>query len=166
MSSDPTTSDPGATGPTTDDALLAALRRVWERADPAPAGLDEDAIVAVAGADLAVEYALLTRVDSDAHAAVRADADLLTMQFTDGRTSVLVHVTAAERGARRVDGWVDGDVAEVHLLHEDEARHAASEGPRFSFDAVPTGIARLRVVLSTPPHPGAPMQLLTPRFEI
>lgn len=153
--------------PTTDDdALFAALRRMWDGVDPAPAGLGDDMIVALATTDLSREYALLTRVESDATAPVRGDADLLTMQFTDGRTNVLVHVTAAARGARRLDGWVDGEVAEVQLLHEDEARHAASAGPRFSFEDVPTGIARLRVLLSEPPHPGAPTQLLTPRFEI
>ena len=158
---------PVTSEPITDEAaLFAALRRTWEHVDPVPAGLVDDIIAAVASADLSREYALLTWVDSDADAPVRGDADLLTMQFSDGRTSVLVHVTAGEQGMRRLDGWVDADSAEVYLLHEDTERQAVSDGSRFSFEDIPAGIVRLRVLLSAPPHPGAPTQLLTPRFEI
>lgn len=163
-----------------EDAVLAALRRTWQHLDPSPDGLVDGMIAAVASADLGREYALLVLVESDASGAVRGDADLLTMQFTDGATNVLVHVTAAERGERRLDGWVDGDAVEVRLEQEDVAdvgvadeperhvteRRAASDGGRFSFDAVRSGIARLRVVLAAPPQPGAATELLTPRFEI
>lgn len=152
-----------------DHTLFTALRRVWRQVDPVPEGFVDDMVAAAASADLGRDYVLLTWVDSDARSAVRGDADLLTMQFSDGATSVLVHVTAAERGARRLDGWVDGEVAEVHLLrqlHTGEEAQATSADARFAFDDVPAGIVRLRIVLSTPPRPGAPTQLLTPRFEI
>lgn len=151
----------------TDEAVLfAALRRSWRSADPVPEGLADAMVAAVATADLGREYALLTRVESDAVGEVRGDADMLTMQFSDGQTNVLVHVTHAERGARRLDGWVDGDVATVRLIQEGVETHAVPDGGRFSFEGVASGVSRLRVVLVAAPSPGAATELLTPRFEL
>lgn len=149
-----------------DAALFAALRRTWSTLDPVPAGLVDDMIASVASADLGREYALLTLVESEATGAVRGDADMLTLQFSDGHTNVLVHITIAEGGSRRLDGWADGDVAEVRLIAHDAELQADSDGGRFSFDTIPAGIARLRVTLVAPPTPEAGTQLLTPRFEI
>ena len=152
---------------TTDDAaLFAALRRTWEGVDPVPGGLVDAMIASVASADLGREYALLTLIESDATSAVRGDADMLTLQFSDGHTNVLVHVTPAERGRSRLDGWVDGDVADVRLVQDGAEVAATSDGGRFSFEAVPPGISRLRVRLAAPPEPGTADELLTPRFEI
>lgn len=152
---------------TADDAVLfAALRRTWGHIDAVPGELVDAMVAAVAGADLGGEYALLTLVESDAAGAVRGDAEMLTMQFSDGRTNVLVHVTHAEYGARRLDGWVDGDVDDVRLLQEGEETRAIPEGGRFAFDDVAPGVSRLRVVLAAPPEPGAATELLTPRFEL
>lgn len=145
---------------------MAALRRVWSRADPAPQALADEMIVAVASADLGRDYALLTLVDSGADAAVRGEADMLTMQFGDGYTSVLVHITTTEDDQRRLDGWVVGQVAEVHLVQHGHERRADTDGGRFSFAGVSPGIARVRVVLSAAPAPGAATELLTPRFEL
>ncbi|MFT4051394.1 MAG: hypothetical protein QM677_03995 [Microbacterium sp.] len=148
-----------------DDAVLvAALRRTWTHADPVPPQLCDAMVAAVAAADLGREYALLTLVDSAADAAVRGDADMFTMQFSDGRTSVLIHVTPCERDARRIDGWIDGDAAEVYLIRDDAQLRAEADGGRFSFEDVSPGIVRLRVVLA--PVPGDAAELLTPRFEI
>ena len=149
-----------------DTALFAAIRRAWGAIDPAPAHLADAMIAAVATADLAREYALLSLIDSDATAAVRGDADMLTLQFSDGRTNMLVHVTPAERDACRLDGWVDGDVAEVRLI-QDAGEHLADlEGGRFSFDGVPHGVSRLRVLLAAASEPDGATDLQTPRFEI
>lgn len=153
-----------ATG--SDAVLLAALRRTWETVDPVPAEFVDAMVAAVASDDLGREYALLTLLDSDATSPVRGDADMLTLQFGDGKMSLLVHVTPAECDLHRLDGWVDGDVADVVLLAEGEERSADVDGGRFSIDAVPSGLCRLRVVLSAAPVPGAPAELLTPRFEI
>lgn len=149
-----------------DAALLAALRRTWQHVDPVPTGFVDDMVAAVASADLGREYALLTLVESDATSAVRGDADMLTMQFSDGQTSVLVHITPAEQGTRRLDGWVDGEAAEVRLLQEGDVREATADGGRFSFDDLAPGIARLRVLLAAPPVDGGSTEMLTPRFEI
>ena len=123
-------------------------------------------VASVAADDLGHEYALLTLVESDATTAVRGDADMLTLQFGDGLTNVLVHVTVQEGGRRRLDGWVDREVAELRLIQEGLELHAASDGGRFWFDDVPTGIARVRIVLTEPPAEGAGVELLTPRFEL
>ena len=149
-----------------DAALFAALRHTWSAVDPVPEGLVDAMIAAVASADLGREYALLTLVDSDATAAVRGDADMLTLQFSDGRTNVLVHITPAERDTHRLDGWVDGEVAEVHLIQDDRSVRADTDGGRFSFEEIAPGISRLRIVLATPAETGAAAELQTPRFEI
>lgn len=152
---------------TTDDAaLFAALRRTWQGVDPVPEGLVDAMVAAVASADLGREYALLTLIESDATSAVRGDADMLTLQFSDGRTNVLVHITPAEHDRSRLDGWVDGDVTAVILIQDGAELQAVADGGRFSFDAVAPGISRLRVRLAAPPEPGAAAELLTPRFEI
>ena len=159
------TSEPQAPEPAEDAALFAALRRTWSDADPVPAELVDAMVAAVAAADLEREYALLVLVDSDATAAVRGDADMLTMQFSDGTVSLLLHITRSERGARRLDGWVDGDATAVGLIQEGDERRALSDGGRFAFDDVGPGIARLRVSL-TPSGDAPASELLTPRFEI
>lgn len=149
-----------------DAALFDALRRTWQAVDPVPANLVDRMVAMVASADLSREYALLTLVDDAAREAVRGDADMLTLQFSDGTISVLIHVTITESGARRIDGWIDGAVTAVYLRQGDGEREAASEGGRFAFDDVPVGIARLRVVLTTGTEPDGPDELLTPRFEL
>lgn len=161
MTHEPTTSDLAG-----DAALFASLRHTWERVDPVPARLVDDMVAAVASADLGREYALLTLVEADATAAVRGDADMLTLQFSDGHTNVLVHVTPREGGAHRLDGWADGEVAEVHLIQKDAETRTTSDGGRFAFDAVEGGVSRLRILLAASPSPDAGIELLTPRFEI
>ena len=93
MTSDPRTPGAAPHDAADDAAVFAALRRTWQHVDPVPVELIDDVVAAVASADLGREYALLTLVDSDATSAVRGDADMLTMQFSDGQTNVLVHTT-------------------------------------------------------------------------
>lgn len=152
--------------PAADAALFRALRRAWEVVDPVPADLVDRMVAAVATADLSREYALLTLVESDRLAAVRGDADMLTLQFSDGTTNVLIHVTAAGSGARRIDGWVDGDALRVELVQGGDTFTALPEGGRFAFDEVPAGVSRLRILLEAPPEPHAAAEVLTPRFEV
>ncbi len=158
------TENPG--GADTDAALFRELRRTWEQVDPAPADLVDRMVAAVATADLSREYALLTLVSQSDLAAVRGEADALTMQFSDGTTSVLVHVVPAAGGRRRIDGWVDAASVSVELVQDDQTWTTASDHGRFAFEEVPAGMTRLRVVLEQTTDAGAPAELHTPRFEV
>ena len=90
-----------------DAALFARMRAMWEEVDPVPADLVDRMVAAVAVEDLSREYALLTLVEGSQLAAVRGETDTATLQFSDGTTSVLLHVTR-DRGRlaprRRVGG--------------------------------------------------------------
>jgi hypothetical protein len=150
----------------TDAAMFQTLRRVWERIDPMPAELIDRMVAAVASADLSREYALLTLVSQSELAAVRGEADALTLQFSDGTTSVLVHVVPAGSGMHRLDGWVDAPASAIELEQDDRFWTTSAEQGRFSFDDVPSGMTRLRVVLAEAAGPDAPAELRTPRFEV
>ena len=147
-----------------DAALFARMRRMWEEVDPVPADLVDRMVAAVAVEDLSREYALLTLVEGSL-AAVRGETDTATLQFSDGTTSVLLHVTATEDGGRRVDGWVDASALAIRLT-QDAREWSAEPGEhgRFAFDEVTPGVARLRMVVR-----GADGQLhdfQTPQFEV
>lgn len=146
-----------------DDALFAELRAMWREADPVPDTLVDRMIAAVASDGLTQEYALLTLID-DQLGAVRGDADALTLQFSDGSTSILLHITTSENGRRRVDGWVDTAAGEIVLTQGDRSRSTTpAETGRFAFDDVSPGLTsvRLTTVVS-----GETRTLSTPRFEL
>jgi hypothetical protein len=148
-----------------DAALFARLRGVWQEVDPMPADLVDRMVAAVAVEDLSREYALLTLVEAPELAAVRGDADTSTLQFSDGTTSVLIHVTIGEHGMRRVDGWVDAAAMAVRLVHGDHELTAdAGEHGRFAFDEVAPGMARLRLVVRG--RDGELHDFQTPQFEV
>ena len=148
-----------------DAALFARLRDVWEEMDPVPDDFADRMVAAVAVEDLSREYALLTLVEESTLAAVRGESDTATIQFSHGETNVLVHVTATEDGARRVDGWVDAVTLAIRLVQGDRDWSAeAGEHGRFAFDSVPAGLTHLRLVVR-----GAGGELhdfQTPQFEL
>jgi hypothetical protein len=147
-----------------DAALFARLRAEWQKRDPVPAGLVDRMVAAVAVADLSREYALLTLVEGE-YAAVRGEGDEATLQFSDGRTSVLLHVTVAEGGERRIDGWVDPAAVAVRLVQAGDERSAApGEHGRFAFDGVRPGLTRIR--LSVRDGAGDAREFQTPQFEV
>lgn len=147
-----------------DAALFARMRLMWQEIDPAPADLVDRMVAAVAVEDLSREYALLTLVDGDL-AAVRGEADTATLQFSDGTTSVLLHVSATEGGARRVDGWVDGAALAIRLSQgEREWSTDPGEHGRFAFDEVPPGVSQLRLVIRD--AVGDLHEFQTPQFEV
>ena len=147
-----------------DAALFARLRAVWEEVDPAPADLVDRMVAAVAVEDLSREYALLTLVEGTL-AAVRGETDTATLQFSDGTTSVLLHVTATESGDRRVDGWVDAAALAIRLVQGDREWSAEpGEHGRFAFDEVTPGVARLRRVVRD--ADGALRDFQTPQCEV
>ncbi|MEJ1156509.1 hypothetical protein [Microbacterium marmarense] len=145
-----------------DAALFARLRVLWAEHDPMPAELIDQMVAAVASSDLSREYAMLTLVEGS-RAAVRSDTDTATLQFSDGVTSVLVHVSTTENGGRRVDGWVDGAVKTILLVQKDRQWEAdPGEQGRFAFGEVPAGLCHLRLVVeSDHTH-----DYRTPQFEV
>ncbi|MHC2998603.1 hypothetical protein [Microbacterium sp. HJ5] len=146
-----------------DAALFARLRAVWQEVDPVPADLVDRMVAAVAVEDLTREYALLTLVEGSL-AAVRGEADTATLQFSDGTTSVLLHVSATDGGGRRVDGWVDATALAIRLSQgEREWTAEPGEHGRFAFDEIPPGVARLRLVVKD--ATGELREFQTPQFE-
>ncbi|GAB3603656.1 hypothetical protein [Microbacterium aureliae] len=148
-----------------DAALFARLRRMWQQVDPVPADLVDRMVAAVAVADLSREYALLTLVEGSALEAVRGEADTATLQFSDGTTSVLLHVTATEGGGRRIDGWTDAEALAIRIVQgEREWAAEPSEHGRFAFDELPAGVSRLRIAVRT--TEGGVREFQTPQFEV
>lgn len=148
-----------------DAVLFARLRAAWGEADPVPDDLVDRMVAAVAVQDLSREYALLTLVEESAPAGVRGDTDTATLQFSDGRTSVLLHVTAAGDGTRRIDGWLDAAALAIRLAQgERDWTAEADERGRFAFDSIPAGVSRLRIVVKT--ADGELRDFQTPQFEV
>ena len=148
-----------------DAALFARMRAVWEEVDPVPADLVDRMVAAVAVEDLSREYALLTLVEASELAAVRGESDTATLQFSDGTTSVLIHVTATEDGSHRVDGWVDAVALAIRLVQGERDWSAdPGEHGRFAFDSVPAGVSRLRLVVRG--TDGDLHDFETPQFEV
>jgi hypothetical protein len=147
-----------------DAALFARLRATWDEIDPVPADLVDRMVAAVAVADLTREYAVLTLVEG-ALAPVRSDTDTATLQFSDGSTSVLVHVSTTESAGRRVDGWVDATPLAIRLVQGDrEWTTDPSEHGRFAFDDVTSGISYLRLAVRG--AGGEMHEFQTPQFEV
>ncbi|MGL3148889.1 hypothetical protein ACSS7Z_00885 [Microbacterium sp. A82] len=144
-----------------DDVLLMRLRTAAEEIDPLPDGLVDRMITAVAVADLSHEYALLTLIEN-ADSPVRGESETTTLQFSDGTTSILLHVSRGERGQRRVDGWVDAGAVEVRLTQGTQSWSAIpGEQGRFVFTDVPAGLSQVLLVTGE----GA-TDLRTPQFEV
>ena len=146
-----------------DAQMFARLRSLWSEVDPMPAGLIDRMVAAVAADGLNREYALLTLVEGQL-GAVRGEADALTLQFSDGSTSILLHVTTTASGRRRVDGWVDTAAAEIVLTQGEKSRSVSPEETgRFVFDDVPPGLTRVRL---TTVIGDETRTLATPQFEL
>lgn len=146
-----------------DAQMFARLRTLWSEVDPMPAGLIDRMVAAVAADGLNREYALLTLVEGQL-GAVRGEADALTLQFSDGSTSILLHVTTTASGRRRVDGWVDTAAAEIVLTQGEKTTSVSpAETGRFVFDDVPPGLTRVRL---TTVIGDETRTLATPQFEL
>jgi hypothetical protein len=146
-----------------DAEMFARLRTLWSEVDPVPAGMIDRMVAAVAADGLNREYALLTLVEGEL-GAVRGEADALTLQFSDGSTSILLHVTRTASGRRRVDGWVDTSAAEIVLTQGERTRSTTPEETgRFVFDDVPPGLTRVRLTTEIGDETRT---LATPQFEL
>lgn len=147
-----------------DAVMFARLRSVWDEVDPVPAGFVDRMVATLAVADLTREYALLTLVEPAGLAAVRSENDAATLQFTDGRTTVLLHVTMVDDRTRRIDGWVDADTLAVRLVQGEREWTADSvDQGRFAFDGIPAGLSRVRLQVRAD---GELRDFQTPQFEV
>lgn len=134
--------------PTGDDVLLGDLRTAWEAEDPVPAGLSDRMVAAIAVDDLNREFELLSIVEHEEAAAVRAADALRTVHFADAGADVLIRVSDASGGARRVNGWSTPPVLAARLAQAEQEWAADTVGDgRFAFDAVAPGRSRLRMVV-------------------
>jgi hypothetical protein len=147
-----------------DAALFAQLRAWFERSDPVPAGLTERMTAFVALEDRSRRWDLLPLLEGAGLAAVRGEGDTLTLQFGDGSTNVLLHVSATDDGRRRVDGWTDASALAVRLSQGDRRwLTEPSEAGRFAFEGIAAGSSRLWVVRTVD---GATRAFMTEPFEI
>ena len=144
-----------------DADLFAVLRAAAEDVDPVPADLADRMVAAVAVADLSREYALLTMVEAVV-GAVRGDAETTTLQFSDGVSSILLHISHTAQNLRRIDGWVDADTTEIRLSQGERSWSVPpGELGRFAFDDIPPGLTRVQLVTGANTK-----DLLTAQFEV
>jgi hypothetical protein len=134
------------TAPDDNRELFARLRGMWTARDPMPQGLVDDILVRLATEDLSSDLALLTLVaESNGLLGVRGDTDNHTFEFSDGDTSLLLRISAAGVGRRRIDGWLaPASRATIHLdgVDGEKTTEADAEG-RFAFTEIPEGRARI-----------------------
>jgi hypothetical protein len=163
---------PGA-APDDNRELYSRLRAMWSRRDPMPEGLIGDILVGIATEDLGTEYALLTLVErSEELAGVRGLSDSRTLEFSDGVVTILLRVSPADGGKRRIDGWLAPASTGTLRLEQggveapaETTVEADNEG-RFVFAEVDAG--RTKVWLDRSPSAADATQrgFATPEFEL
>lgn len=154
----------------TDDAtVLARLRSLWERVDPAPDDLADRVLFALELEDLDTEFELLRLVEqADASVGARASrpSDVTSITFSGPSLTVMLAV-GASGDRRRVDGWLAPASPSRVVVHcaDGELEAAADETGRFVLESVPSGMLRL-VVHPEPGADGTSTPFLTPTVEI
>jgi hypothetical protein len=163
----------------TDDELLQAVAGLYADLDPAPADLADGVLARMAVQDLETEYELLTLVERvDTRAGTRGEgepetSDTVALEFAGTTYRVMVRISNADEGQRRLDGWVvpalpmrvflgpQGDA----LAHTRQSAYADRDG-RFEFPTPMSGEVRLWLL----PQPGrdedAVPPFVTPPFLV
>lgn len=123
-----------------DSALLAALRQMWERQDPAPGDLPDRVLFALSLENLEVE---VMQLREELLAGARGEERARTVTFTSASLSVMITISAASDV--RLDGWItSGGGLRVDLLAEGQDRSTtADDDGRFVFDGIAPGLAQL-----------------------
>ena len=147
----------------TDDELLHAVAELFAVLDPAPDDLADGVLARLAVRDLESEYELLTLVERvDTRAGTRGEekpdtSATVALEFAGSTYRVLVRISDADDGRRRLDGWVvpalpmrvflgpPGDAS----ADTRQSAYADRDG-RFEFPAAMTGEVRLWLL----PQPG------------
>jgi len=163
----------GSTGaPRSDDALLDAVARLWQKIDPPPEDLADGVLARLAAQDL--EYELLTLVESDAALSGVRSATMLRAPDETGTWSLeyigpgfRVQLRISRRGRQaRLDGWVSPPqpmtVMLSSVLRKGSVLEAqVSDSGRFEFPVTPAGACRMTFVTESGGRPQA-----TPPFWI
>lgn len=140
--------------------LLAAVREVYNEADPVPGDLVARMQAALAVLDLDEELLLL--VESEL-VGVRG-ASSYTLRFASDEVDVLLRI-AVEGDRSRVDGWVvPAEAMTVRVVPENGPSQATvlSDTGRFELTDLPLGLHRIRLE----PHTAGRASFATPTFEI
>ncbi|MGC4111337.1 MAG: hypothetical protein QM747_13105 [Nocardioides sp.] len=162
-----------------DDELLQSVADLYGRLDPAPLDLADGVLARLAVQDLETEFELFTLVQPvDVHAGTRQEDEpetsrAVALEFAGSVYRVLVRISDADDGGRRVDGWVvpalpmrvflgpPGDT----LAHTRQSAYADREG-RFEFPDAMSGEVRLWLLpQGTGEEPTAP-PFVTPPFLV
>jgi hypothetical protein len=144
---------------TDDIALLEAVARAWQQADPPPADLADGVLARIAADGVDLEFELLTLVETDALAGTRSAAVVeeperdevgsWSMEYVGPDLRVFVRLTRGEDGTR-IDGWVvPARPLGVRLRVEGRKipqRAEVDEFGRFEFADAPRGLCRLTFV--------------------
>lgn len=148
----------------TDYIILADLREMYSRVDPAPANLTERIKFALTVQALQAEVAELTSTELALTRGQPEPDETSTVTFSTEAMSIMLTLSASGASTARVDGWLTCGRADVELTVGDgKVLHAvADEGGRFVFDDVPPGQARLLVR----GHDGSSRPVITPAFTI
>ncbi|WP_420113225.1 carboxypeptidase regulatory-like domain-containing protein [Pseudactinotalea sp.] len=128
-----------------DLGLLQALRDTLHAADPMPSDLNDQVQFALTVQALHAEIAELQRLPGTlAGVRSRDYTSVDTVTFTSGTMSAVVTVTRVDDETTRLDGWADGDLAEVELRERNRTSTVAvdAEG-RFAFPHVRRGHVQL-----------------------
>ena len=152
-----------------DADLLAAVKRMWEHADPPPADLADGVLARLAAEDL--EFELLTLIENDALAGVRhaaasrEETGTWSMEYAGGDFHAYLRLTQVEDHVR-LDGWiVPARELVVELRPErggDPVVVAVDEFGRFEIEQAPEGLHRLAFLDDDP----AARPRITPPFWI
>jgi hypothetical protein len=158
--------------PRSDDELLDAVAKLWERLDPPPDDLADGVVARLAAQDL--EYELLTLVESDEALAGVRSATMLRAPDETGTWSLeylgpgfRVQLRISRRGRQaRLDGWVSPPqpmtVMLSSVLRKGGVLEAqVSDSGRFEFPVAPPGACRMTFVTESGGRPQA-----TPPFWI
>ena len=160
----------------TDEELLHAVARLYAQHDPAPHDLADGVLARLAVQDFEAEFELFTLVQPvDTGAGTRRGDEPETnasvaLEFAGSTYRVLVRISDADDGARRLDGWVvpalpmrvflgpQGDA----LARTRQSAYADREG-RFEFPASMQGEVRLWLL---PQGDDAAPPFVTPPFLV
>jgi hypothetical protein len=130
---------------TTDDELMAALRRIAAEVDPVPEPVTESARAALATRRLDEELAALLTDSALQADLVRGDEDVRLLSFESGRISVELQVEPAG-GRVSVKGLATGAAGEV-VVESAGTRRSTTIDPEgwFSLADLPRGTTRMHL---------------------